>query len=133
LPTDIIGMREDDARSRLEDLGLKVSTQQVDGQGEQGTVSNTSPGPGNSIAVNGTVTLQITRGNQSGMPDLREFTESDAKKELRDAGVKSSDIRIDRASTDDPNKDGRVIDQSPSPGSDVKEGSQVTVVIGEYN
>jgi serine/threonine-protein kinase len=133
VPTDIIGMKEDDAANRLEDLGLKVNTQQVDGQGEQGTVSNTSPGPGKPVAVNGTVTLQITKGNQSGMPDLREFTESDAKKELRDAGVKGSDIKTNRATTDDPNKDGRVIDQSPSPGSDVKEGSQVTIVIGEYN
>jgi serine/threonine-protein kinase len=132
VPTDIIGMKEDDARSRLEDLGLQVNSEKVDGQGDAGTVSNTNPGPGKDVAVNGSVTLQITRGNQAGMPDLKDLSESDAKSALRDAGVRSSDIRTERASTDDPTKDGRVISQSPAAGSDISKDDQVTITVGKY-
>jgi serine/threonine-protein kinase len=133
VPADIVGMTEDDARSKLEGLGLTVQSSEVDGPGEQGTVINSNPGPGKDVAINGTITLSISRGNGQLMPDLKNDTMNDAKSALRDAGFRSSNIHFQDSSTDDPTEDGRVIDQSIPKGTVVTKDSEVTLTVGQYN
>ncbi|HTK67462.1 MAG TPA: Stk1 family PASTA domain-containing Ser/Thr kinase [Pseudonocardia sp.] len=133
VPSDLIGMSEDDARSKLEGLGLTVQTTEVDGPGDQGTVTASSPSPGKDVALNGTVTLSVSRGNGQLMPDLTNDTVDDAKSALREAGLRSSNIRYQDSSTNDPSEDGRVIAQSIPKGTVVTKDSQVTLTIGQYN
>ncbi|HEY9415574.1 MAG TPA: Stk1 family PASTA domain-containing Ser/Thr kinase [Pseudonocardia sp.] len=133
VPSDIVGMTEDDARSKLEGLGLTVQTTQVDGPGEEGTVTATSPAAGKDIALKGTVTLSVSKGNGQLMPDLTNDTVDDAKSALRDAGLRSSNIRYQDSSTDDPSEDGRVIGQSIPKGTVVTRDSEVTLTVGQYN
>jgi len=132
VPSDIIGMTEDDARNELQGLGLTVQTTQVDGPGEEGTVTASSPSAGKDVAVNGTVTLSVSRGNGQLMPDLKNETVDDAKSALRDAGLRSSNIRYQDSSTADPSEDGRVIAQSIPKGTVVTKDSQVTLTVGQY-
>jgi serine/threonine-protein kinase len=133
VPSDIVGLTEDDARNELKGLGLDVQTTQVDGPGQEGTVTASSPAPGKDVAVNGTVTLSVSRGNGQLMPDLKGDTTDDAKSALRDAGVRSSNIRYQDTSVDDPSEDGRVQSQSVPKGTVVTKDSQVTLTVGRYN
>jgi serine/threonine-protein kinase len=125
-------MTEDDARSKLEGLGLTVQSTQVDGPGEQGTVTSSNPAPGKDVAVNGTVTLSVSRGNGQLMPDLTNDTVDDAKSALKDAGLRSSNIRYQDTSVDDPSEDGRIMSQSIPKGTVVTKDSQVTLTVGRY-
>jgi serine/threonine-protein kinase len=131
VPADIIGAREDDARNELEDLGLTVNSTRVDGPGEPDTVYDTDPKPGKDVAVNGTVTLMISRGNEELMPNVVGKSVDDAKRALKDAGVRSSNIVVQRVSVNDPSQADRVVKQSPNPDQGVPDGD-VTLLVGDY-
>jgi beta-lactam-binding protein with PASTA domain len=42
------------------------------------------------------------------------------------------DVRVATRDTDSESEDGRVLDQSPSAGTDLPQGSDVTIVVGEF-
>ncbi|MDQ2710271.1 MAG: Stk1 family PASTA domain-containing Ser/Thr kinase [Actinomycetota bacterium] len=136
IPAGILGERESDARAQLEALasGLTVNSTRVDGPGEPDTVYDTDPKPGKDVPVNGTITMTITRGNEDTMPNVLGKGLDDAKRMLKDAGVRSSNIVIERAQVNDANQADRVIKQSPSgDGQGIPRDSDVTLTVGEYN
>jgi beta-lactam-binding protein with PASTA domain len=75
----------------------------------------------------------VSRGNGQLMPDLKGDTIDDAKSALRDAGVRSSNIRYQDTRVDDPGEDQRVQSQSIAKGTVVTKDSQVTLTVGRYN
>jgi eukaryotic-like serine/threonine-protein kinase len=132
IPADIVGMRSDDAKARLEGLGLKVSTTTSDGPGAEDTVAETNPGAGRDVPLGSTVTLSITKGNQTGMPDVVGRSANDARDVLRDAGFRSSNIKFEKRTVNDPTQADRVVDQSIPANSGIDRDSEVTLFVGDY-
>ncbi|WP_028927321.1 Stk1 family PASTA domain-containing Ser/Thr kinase [Pseudonocardia acaciae] len=128
---DVTGQREDDAYSRLEQLGFRVSVSQTDGPGDRNTVIRTNPAAGQQVAPNSSVTIYISRGNQAQMPNLRGYTQDDARKELKRSGF-DGDLRFSQQDTDDPSQSGTVIGQSVRPGDGLDPDGSVTLNIGRY-
>jgi beta-lactam-binding protein with PASTA domain len=95
-------------------------------------VLRTSPGANQQVAIGGTVTLFVSRGNQIQMPDVRNLTADDARKALKSKGF-SGDIQFNTSSVSDPNLDGVVISQSTAPGQGVDPDGTVGLTVGKFN
>ncbi len=132
IPADIVGTRADDAQGRLEKLGLKVETDEVDGPGERDSVLQSSPAAGRDVPPNSTVTLTVSRGNEQTMPDVVGRGVDEARSLLRDAGLRSSNIKFEGQDTRDPSQADRVIGQSVSKGTAVDEDTEVVLLVGEF-
>ncbi|MEU1307832.1 DUF6777 domain-containing protein [Streptomyces cinnamoneus] len=65
---DLVGQREDEARARLKELGLKAVSKPAPGSGqEQGTVTATRPSANSTVRPGSTVTLEVV-GSASTTP-----------------------------------------------------------------
>ncbi|MFC4512233.1 DUF6777 domain-containing protein [Streptomyces ehimensis] len=65
---DLVGQREDEARARLKELGLKAVSKPASGAGqEQGTVAATRPSANSTVRPGSTVTLEVV-GSASTTP-----------------------------------------------------------------
>jgi serine/threonine protein kinase/beta-lactam-binding protein with PASTA domain len=128
----LAGLRVDQAELQLTNMGLQWSATQVDGPGDRETVLRTSPGANQQVAVGGTVTLFVSRGNQIQMPDVRNLTSDDARQALKSKGF-SGDIQFSTSSVSDPNLDGVVISQSTAPGQGVDPDGTVGLTVGKFN
>jgi serine/threonine-protein kinase len=126
----LAGLRVDQAELQLTNMGLQWSTTQVDGPGDRDTVVRTSPGANQQVAVGGTVTLYVSRGNQIAMPDVRNLTTNDARKALKNAGF-DGDIQITRTSVSNPDQDGVVVSQSVAPQQGVNPDGSVQLTVGQ--
>ena len=127
---DVVGQDADDARRELEDAGFTVRTAEVDGSPE-GEVAGTDPAARAQAASGSTVTLRIFNGesNSVDMPDVEGQTLEQAQATLAAAGF--SDIRVQREAAESASEVGRVLDQSPSPGSSTSTDEQVRLVVGQ--
>jgi hypothetical protein len=60
VPTDLVGVSEDEARQRLTDAGLRVQvTRRTDATMAPGTVLEVSPGPGSEVPPNSVVRIVV--------------------------------------------------------------------------
>jgi serine/threonine-protein kinase len=125
---DLKGYDQDEARTTLANLGLKVAatTKQVDDSGEdKGKVVATSPGAGETVAVGSTVTLSVSSGKVS-VPDLQGRTRSDASDDLN---AKSLNVKTVFKESSEP--ENTVIAQSIKAGTKVDEGTTVTITVAQ--
>lgn len=92
-----------------------------------GSVIKTDPARNTSIPSNQTVTIYVSMGKPSDktvVPNVIGMTQSNATKEIEKAGLKVSVTNVNSTVTA-----GQVIDQSPSDGVSVDEGSTVTISV----
>ncbi|MGU3291275.1 Stk1 family PASTA domain-containing Ser/Thr kinase [Williamsia sp. M5A3_1d] len=128
---DLTGKTYDDARKALSDLGFTdvrpgnvASTNQL-----RGKVAGLSPAVGTSQAVNTPVTVQIGTGpRRVSVPTLTGQTSDQASETLDAAKLKA---QITQADSDQPA--GTVLSSSPASGTQVDEGSTVTVTVSRGN
>lgn len=125
---DLRGYGQDEARTTLTGLGLKVAAkvETVDDSGEdKGKVVSTSPEAGETAAVGSTVTLTVSSGKVT-VPELIGRTRNDAADDLNDKnlGVKT----VFRESNEPENT---VIAQSIKEGTKVAEGTVVTITVAQ--
>ncbi|MBO0877191.1 MAG: Stk1 family PASTA domain-containing Ser/Thr kinase [Pseudonocardia sp.] len=128
---DVTGQSQDDAYQQLSQMGFRVSVNQADGPGDRNTVLRTSPGAGQQVPQNGTVTMYVSRGNQMEMPNLLNLSSDDARRELKRAGF-DGDIRLSQQDTNDPSQNGVVIGQSVRPRDGVDPDGSVGLTVGRY-
>jgi eukaryotic-like serine/threonine-protein kinase len=123
---DVTGESEDNARSALESVGLRVGkiTQEESGEAP-GTVIEQSPATGERVDVGSAVGLTVAE--PTAIPDLVDLTEEEAQAELEDAGF---EVRVRDEAVTDPAEDGIVLEQSPAAGEERRQGSRVTIVVG---
>ncbi|MDQ3739691.1 MAG: PASTA domain-containing protein [Actinomycetota bacterium] len=123
------GLPRKEARERLVDAGFKVrERREPSDEVESGRVVETSPAPGSQVEVGSTVTLIVSSGpRQVSVPDVDGATLEDARAELERAGLR---VSIDRQETDDAEPD-TVLGQNPAAGTEVDEGSTVTLTVAE--
>jgi serine/threonine-protein kinase len=129
---NVIGQNVDDAAKQLQQAGFNVKQTDVDAGGSSGDVVSTQPGVGTQVAPGSTIILGVTTGDGSSqlkMPDVTGDKVRDAQRKLAQEGI--VDVGIRTQPTNDDNKDGRVLDQSPSSGTQVAPNEQVVLVVGD--
>lgn len=125
---DVIGQTTDAATAVLEDAGFTVVVGgETDSDLPAGTVARTSPSDGSTVAAGATVTLTMSNGNVTALPDVVGDAVEDAEDTLDGYDV----VIIDRAVTD-PDQDGEVLSMNPAAGTGAAEDSTVQLFVGRF-
>ena len=128
---DVVGDREDDARSALEDAGLRADVSEEESEDEEaGTVLRQDPASGAKVDKGTSVSIVVAKAPPDvDVPDVVDQPRDDAEQALRDAGFA---VRVRRETVDTLDQDGIVISQQPAGGEELKKGSRVTLVVGRF-
>jgi serine/threonine protein kinase/beta-lactam-binding protein with PASTA domain len=96
-----------------------------------GLVAWTSPQAGNQVAWGTAITLYVSSGQQmtNVPPDLIGETVTQAQKEL--AVINLYPVLVPQA-VSNPAQDGHVLRTDPAPGKPIRQGSSVTLYVGQY-
>jgi serine/threonine-protein kinase len=124
---DVTGEDLDEARSDLQDAGLRVSVAaaQVTSEFDKGQVARQTPAGGGKAAEGDRVTLTVSRGPEMvEVPDVTGDSVDDAKKTLRDAGFQVEEDRGFLGLFGD-----TVKEQSVAAGDRAPKGSTITLTI----
>ena len=127
----VVGKMESSAKSELEAAGLKVSVKtKYSTDVAKGKVISQSPGSGNQVTKNSTVVITVSQGEKPEtmvrVPNLRYFTESEARSELKNSNLVLGSVLTEYS---DRVEKGLVIRQTVSSGSKVKEGTAVGIYV----
>ena len=127
----VVGKRESSAKSELEAAGLKVSVKtKYSTDVAKGKVISQSPGSGNQVTKNSTVVITVSQGEKPEtmvrVPNLRYFTESEARSELKNSNLVLGSVLTEYSGSVEK---GLVIRQTVSSGSKVKEGTAVGIYV----
>lgn len=124
---DVKGQTVDVANQNLKAFGFPQSVPvEVDSTEPKGQVIGTTPSGGQTVPGDTVVQIQVSRGNQFVMPDVRGMFWTDVEPLLRSLGWTGGLVR----SADVPNSGQRtnaVVTQSPSSGSGVNFDANVTL------
>ncbi|WP_369370381.1 Stk1 family PASTA domain-containing Ser/Thr kinase [Promicromonospora sp. Populi] len=122
----LAGMSEEDARARLEELNLTVSgiEQENSSDVDEGMVTKSEPGAGQTVQEGGAVALYLSTGNTT-LPNVVGQSREGAEAQLADIGLGS--IQWDEEESDQVTP-GTVSRTDPEAG-DVPQGTSVTVYI----
>ena len=128
---EVVGKMESSAKSELEAAGLKVSVKtKYSTDVAKGKVISQSPGSGNQVTKNSTVVINVSQGEKPEtmvrVPNLRYFTESGARSELKNSNLVLGSVLTEYS---DSVEKGLVIRQTVSSGSKVKEGTAVGIYV----
>lgn len=128
---EVVGKRESSAKSELEAAGLKVSVKtKYSTDVAKGKVIFQSPGSGNQVTKNSTVVITVSQGEKPEtmvrVPNLRYFTESEARSELKNSNLVLGSVLTEYS---DSVEKGLVIRQTVGSGSKVKEGTAVGIYV----
>ena len=128
---EVVGKRESSAKSELEAAGLKVSVKtKYSTDVAKGKVISQSPGSGNQVTKNSTVVITVSQGEKPEtmvrVPNLRYFTESEARSELKNSNLVLGSVLTEYS---DSVEKGLVIRQRISSGSKVKKGTAVGIYV----
>lgn len=128
---EVVGKMESSAKSELEAAGLKVSVKtKYSTDVAKGKVISQSPGSGNQVTKNSTVVITVSQGEKPEtmvrVPNLRYFTESGARSELKNSNLVLGSVLTEYS---DSVEKGLVIRQTVSSGSKVKEGTAVGIYV----
>jgi eukaryotic-like serine/threonine-protein kinase len=126
---DVVGRSENNARSAIEGAGLRVGEVTEEASGEApGTVIEQTPASGEEVARGEAVDLVIAQAVP--VPDVVDSTEEEATATLEEAGF---EVRVREQAVTDEAEDGVVLDQSPAPDEERRQGSRVTIVVGRLD
>ncbi|MGH2951112.1 MAG: PASTA domain-containing protein, partial [Solirubrobacterales bacterium] len=126
---DVIGLQQGSAVAELEQLGFIVNVETQDADQPAGEVIAESPGPGSELLRGREVTITVSTGAGSVIvPDVEGQSEDAATDTLRSRGLS---VDVVSQETDQASEDGRVLEQAPAPGTRLRSGDVVTIVVGE--
>lgn len=124
---DVKGQSQDSAVQILTASGFtKTIPVEVDDTSPAGQLVGTNPPAGQTVPVDTVIQLQVSRGNQFVMPDVRGMFWTDAEPRLRALGWTGV---LDRAADvqNSGQRTNAVVTQSPSPGTGVNFDSRITL------
>ena len=128
---DVRGMTYEEAEKELKkhDLGIKkASEEEPSNDYSKGEIKSQKPGVGEKVKKNSTVTVVISSGEAAEkveVPNVVDKSESEAEKMLQDAGLKVTHT----TENSDTVASGNVISSDPVAGTEVDEGTNVTIVV----
>jgi len=124
----VIGMPFDQASAALQNQGFAVSRVNVESDQPADTVVDQSPS--GSAQKGSTIKLSVSKGPKtSTVPDVTSQDEQSARDTLTSAGFK---VQVQEQDVTDPGLEGIVLSQSPGGGTQAKQSSQVTIVVGRF-
>ncbi len=126
---DLANKTEEEATAELEKLNLKVEVEkEASPTVESGHVVRTNPTANSSVRSGSTITLTVSAGKEiTGVPDLTGKTTAEASALLKKSGLELESVVREEAS--DTVKEGQIMEQTPSAGTQVAKGSKVTITV----
>lgn len=124
----VLGLRYDDAHTRLSEAGLDAALgeSRVSASAPRTTVLGQSPAPGTRVSRGVTVTLDVSAGQRSAtIPRVAGLSRDRAEASLRRAGLAIGQVREQPGSQ----ARGTVLSAQPEPGTVVPEGTAVELVV----
>ena len=126
---NVINLPEGEARRQIEGEGFEVSVDNAPSATiAAGTVISQDPGANRKADKGSTVTIVVSSGvPQERVPTVAGKSEDDARQTLEDLGftVETADVLVT-----DPAQDGAAQETDPPAGSEVPQGSTVTILVG---
>ncbi|OEU88312.1 serine/threonine protein kinase [Streptomyces abyssalis] len=119
---DVVGDDEDSATEDLREEGLKVriAPERVFSEEDEGSVARQTPAEGSPAAEGDTVTLTISKGQDTvDVPEVEGMKQKQARKKLENAGFEVTVRKIFFGN--------KVFSQSPGGGDEAPRGSRVTI------
>jgi len=123
VPNNLVGSTRDAAESALKNAQLDPDFRDVDSDKPEGTVTKVEKS-GEQVAPGTSIEVQVSRGNQRAVPKVTGLTAEAASEILSERGFQPSIEEVE--SGGDP---GKVISQDPKPGTKLKGGEKVTIVV----
>ena len=125
----LAGTQRSVAVQQIRGRGFTPSVEEEESAKPSGEVIRQTPNAGSQLPAGSTVSIVISKGEaKATVPNVIGKLRADAVEALRAEGLKPA---VNEAETEVPSQVGRVTDQFPPPGSEVKPGSAVTVVVGK--
>ena len=123
----VVDERIERATTQLVSLGLRVERVDTADDAPTGTVLDQDPAAGREVEEGSTVTLTVSTGpGEVSVPDLSGRTESQARADLVDAGLRfGGSTEVDNSSE----PAGTVVGQSPSAGTTVPPDTEVSLEV----
>jgi beta-lactam-binding protein with PASTA domain len=127
------GQEDNEVFAELARLDLTWDTVTEDSNDfDEGIVIRTQPAAAELVRAGDTITVVVSSGaSRVEVPDLFGLTFDQAQQSLADEGLEIGN-NPNITSTDNPDLDGRIINQTPPSGAEVEMGSRVTVTIGHF-
>lgn len=127
IPTDLAGQSEATARDTLEGLGLSISSVRYVPSADvpRDRLVGTSPELGATVRSGSSVELQMSSGNVE-VPNLVDSTQAEAQAALDELGLNMTVSPVEREA---PIQPGTVVGQEQAEGTEVPQGSSVTVEV----
>jgi serine/threonine-protein kinase len=124
----VIGLSFADASAALQNDGFAVSRTDVESDQPKGIVVDQSPS--GSAPRGSSIQLSVSKGpKESTVPDVTSQDEDSARATLESAGFT---VRVVQQDVTDPGLGGIVLSQSPTGGTKAKQGSTVTITVGNF-
>jgi len=125
----LAGTQRSVAVQQIRGRGFSPSVEEEVSPKPAGEVIRQTPNAGSQLPAGSTVTIVVSKGEaKSTVPNVIGKLRAEAVEALRAEGLKPT---VSEQETEVPSQVGRVTDQFPPPGSEVKPGSPVTVVVGK--
>ncbi len=127
---DVVGMSEEDARRTIEEAGFEANVTSQASEEKSGTIIKQDPSGGEKAEKGSTVDLVASDGSLAmvNMPYLIGKTLSEAKDELKDAGLKLGNVEYEYS---DSYADGEVMYQQYDSGSRLEKNTSVRLTVSK--
>lgn len=126
---NIVGEKVEDAKSKLEGLGLKVLEVTEESDQEKGIVLKVDPNVDSTVKSGSEVKLTVSGGEaQIKVPNFAEMNLDSVKRTLKSLGLEIGTVNEEYS---DSVPRGEVISQSPNANESVDKGSKVNVTISK--
>jgi beta-lactam-binding protein with PASTA domain len=124
---DVTGQNEDAAKQTLQAKGFQVTTKDVDGSADKGTVLSTDPAANTQVQPGSTITMQVSKGNKDNqVPNVVGQPATTAAQILSAAGYTNIEPQ---PVTGSGQPQGYVAAQKPSAGSNTDPAKKITLSI----
>lgn len=136
---DLADKTAEDAKAELEKAGLKCDQEEVyDTSVDTGKVSYTSPGAGQEVTQNSTVTIYISKGGNNSdsygdssdmvtVPDVKGQNSDAAQSMLENMGLA---VKV-KTTQDTGREDGEVLEQDVESGESVEKGTTINLTVNQ--
>jgi len=125
----LVGTQRRVAVQQIRGRGLTPSVSEQESDTPAGEVVSQSPSAGSKVEPGSAVTIVVSSGKeQAQVPNVIGKLREEGVRAMRQAGLEPT---VEEEETEVPSQVGRVIDQFPTPGSEVEPGTAATVVVGK--
>ncbi|HEX5714443.1 MAG TPA: Stk1 family PASTA domain-containing Ser/Thr kinase [Solirubrobacterales bacterium] len=125
----LVGSQRRLAVQQIRGRGLTPSVSEEESDAAAGEVISQSPSAGSEVEPGATVAIVVSAGKeQAKVPNVIGKLREEGVVAMRQAGLEPT---VEEEETEVPSQVGRVIDQFPTPGSEVEPGTAATVVVGK--